>query len=238
MIIDVLNSGSSGNCYLLKTNNEILILDAGVKLKEILQYLNFSLEKVVGCVVTHEHNDHILSVKDLLKNGIKVAANERIFSNEKSSFKIKMKHGKLIKLGGFTIYSFDLKHDVPCLGYFIAHKEIGKLAYITDTMSCNYSFKDINYFLIECNYCDEVLEENIANFLVEKNMKERLMTTHMEISTTIKTIKNNDLSKLKSIILCHLSKKNSCEKIIKERIKKEIGIPTFIAKKGEKIILI
>lgn len=55
MNLKVLSSGSHGNCYLLSTENETLILDCGMPIKEIKKGLNFDLRRVSGVVVTHSH---------------------------------------------------------------------------------------------------------------------------------------------------------------------------------------
>lgn len=48
-------SGSSGNTYLIKTNTETLVLDAGVPFKEVKIALGFNISQISGVVVTHEH---------------------------------------------------------------------------------------------------------------------------------------------------------------------------------------
>ena len=53
--IRIINSGSSGNCYLLMANKEVLVLDAGVPFKEVKIALGFNIRQIVGTVVTHEH---------------------------------------------------------------------------------------------------------------------------------------------------------------------------------------
>jgi phosphoribosyl 1,2-cyclic phosphodiesterase len=53
--ITCLGSSSSGNCYLLECDNEVLILELGVSWKEVLKGLNYNLEKVVGVLVSHSH---------------------------------------------------------------------------------------------------------------------------------------------------------------------------------------
>lgn len=50
-----LATGSSGNCYLLSTENETLIFDCGIPIKEIKKGLDFDLGGIVGVVVTHSH---------------------------------------------------------------------------------------------------------------------------------------------------------------------------------------
>ena len=78
MKLKCLGSGSSGNCYLLSTETETLILDCGISVMEIKKGLNFDLSKVVGCIVTHSHKDHSLSVKDFENMGIPVLSHMRI----------------------------------------------------------------------------------------------------------------------------------------------------------------
>lgn len=72
MSIKVLASGSSGNCYLLETEKEILILECGIRYKDILKGLNFDLSKVVGCLVSHEHKDHCKAIDKIMNTGIDV----------------------------------------------------------------------------------------------------------------------------------------------------------------------
>ena len=65
-----LASGSSGNCYLIKTDDKALLIDAGISGKKIFQGLdNAGVEKedVCGILVTHEHIDHVRSLPILTK---------------------------------------------------------------------------------------------------------------------------------------------------------------------------
>lgn len=55
MKLKVLGSSSKGNCYLLESDKEVLIIELGISFKEIKKALNFDISKVVGALVTHEH---------------------------------------------------------------------------------------------------------------------------------------------------------------------------------------
>ena len=51
-------SGSSGNCSLLYTDDEMLILDAGVGvrvLKKHLKSYGLSIREALGILITHDH---------------------------------------------------------------------------------------------------------------------------------------------------------------------------------------
>ncbi len=49
-------TGSTGNAYYLKANNgEILLLDAGLPIQQIKQMIDYEVESVVACLITHSH---------------------------------------------------------------------------------------------------------------------------------------------------------------------------------------
>lgn len=55
MRLNILGSGSEGNTYLIEIDNEVLILDCGIGLKDAKIALNFDLSKIVGCFISHSH---------------------------------------------------------------------------------------------------------------------------------------------------------------------------------------
>ena len=64
------SSGSSGNCYLIKNDRTALLVDAGISGKRIIEGLektDTAREQVRGLFITHEHEDHIKSVRVLGK---------------------------------------------------------------------------------------------------------------------------------------------------------------------------
>lgn len=55
MFLRTISTGSKGNSYALFHNQEILLLDLGVKVKDIKKSIDFRISDVVGCLVTHKH---------------------------------------------------------------------------------------------------------------------------------------------------------------------------------------
>lgn len=53
--LNVLSSSSHGNGYVIKSDNEVLILEAGVPFKECAKVLNYNLEGVKAVCVSHGH---------------------------------------------------------------------------------------------------------------------------------------------------------------------------------------
>jgi len=123
-------------------------------------------------------------------------------------------------------------HDVPCLGFIIEHPEMGKLVFITDTMMIEYKLHKMNHIMIEANYSDEILEDNIQNGLVLPSMRERLLKSHMEIETTKGVLLANDISDINEVILLHLSVGNSNAERFCSEIEKIAGKAVYVAKNG------
>lgn len=49
-------SGSSGNCYALQSDKEILLLDNGVSTKAMMPLIDFRISDICGCLITHSHS--------------------------------------------------------------------------------------------------------------------------------------------------------------------------------------
>lgn len=55
MVLKCLGSSSSGNCYVLDSGKEALIIEAGIDFKSVKVALDFNVRKIVGVVVSHSH---------------------------------------------------------------------------------------------------------------------------------------------------------------------------------------
>lgn len=53
--IRIAGTGSSGNCYIIEAPDDILIVELGIKFRDILKTINFGegIRKVRGCMVSH-----------------------------------------------------------------------------------------------------------------------------------------------------------------------------------------
>lgn len=239
MTLTILGSSSSGNCYLLESKKDILILEAGVNLKEIKKAVK-DWPKIIGCLVTHEHKDHSKSILGLMRYGINVYASAGTFKALKIVKNVhrakKMQVRINYKIGSFTIFPFNIEHDaVQPFGFLIDHKESGRIVFITDTHYCKYCFPKLNNIIIECNYSHEILEKNIEAGRVPDIVRTRLLKNHMSLDTCKGFLKANDLSRVQNIVLCHLSDGNSNARQFKKEVKELTKKNVFVASKGLKI---
>lgn len=225
MLLKVLGSSSSGNCYILENHTEALIIEAGVSFKEILR--NVDHKKIVGCLVSHEHKDHAKYLDDYRNHGIEIIApfEDHIDLS-----------GIVMGLGGFNIKTFENHHNVECYGFYMHHKDIGNLVFSTDTGYIEYKFRDINHYLIECNYSKEILDQRVENGF-DPHLADRIVKDHMSLETCKEFFQVNDLSKTRNVVLLHLSDSNSNAEQFQAEIHELTKKQTYIADKGLEVDL-
>lgn len=236
MELIVLGSNSQGNCYLLVGRDEVLIIEAGIKFGEVKKVLNYNISNIVGCLISHEHNDHAGHYMEYLKMGFPVLSPEAVYRHKGYSvmppFAKIVQPGRGYKVGNFKIIPFEVQHDVPAFGYQVDHPDMGRLVFLTDTFYCEYIFDDVNHWLIEANYADDILDQNIADGRMPPSMRPRLLKSHMELETTKGILSTNNLKETQNIILIHLSDGNSDEARFVREIAGLAGKPVVTAKKG------
>ena len=227
MDIRCIGSGSKGNAYLVSDNQTTILLECGVRFKQIQEACDFSISDIKACLITHEHKDHCRCVKDILKRGIEVyctmgtAQVLEIITNPYCN--VLPKYGQVFKVGSFEITAFEAEHDAvePC-GYLIFSTVTGeKLLFLTDSYYCRYSFRELTHILIECNYNDEILDSSKDSV----SLKKRVLRSHMSLKNCIGflTSKTNDITKVDCIHLIHLSDRNSDEEYMKRRVAEATG---------------
>jgi phosphoribosyl 1,2-cyclic phosphodiesterase len=228
MDIQVLASSSRGNCYRISDGSTPLILECGIRFKEIQQKLNFRLSEIAGCLLSHEHLDHSKAVKDIMKAGIDCYMSQ----GTAEAIGVSGHRVRIVKeqfrVGTWTILPFDTVHDaVEPLGFLLASgKE--KLLFATDTSYIRYRFKGLTHIMIEANYQREILEHGVEEGLVPVVVRNRIRRSHFDLNHLKEFFRANDLSKLQGVWLLHLSDGNSDEGQFKREIQEIVGKPVYI----------
>lgn len=234
MELKCLGSGSNGNCYILQNDTEALVIEAGISLAEVKKALNWNTAKVKVCVISHQHNDHAGHATEYEKAGFPLLTLPSVIEAKRlqasTTTPIAKGHGYIY--GGFKILPFEVKHDVPCVGFLIEHQETGRILFFTDTYAMPYDFKNITHWMAEANYSDEILGNNVLEGHVPAVLRKRVITSHMSIDNAIGILKRSDLTKTKDILLLHLSDGNSNEKEFITKVQRATGKTTRAARAG------
>lgn len=228
-------SGSSGNLYTVEANNgKRLIIDPGVRWNKILDAMDYDISSVVGCLLTHEHKDHGMSILHVMKAGIDAYAScgtWRILPAKNHRRAVVLGHFEkwytpVNGNGDFQFMPFHTLHDAEdSLGYVVkCDREY--LLFATDTAFIRQRFNvAFDIIAIECSYDRAILQERVDTGTINESLAKRLLSSHMEKQETIRYLKEFcDLSKCREIHLLHMSRDN----IEAEETRKEIENMFFI----------
>lgn len=227
MKIEVIASGSSGNCYKISNEDTTLLIECGIPYKKIQQALNFKTTDIDGVLVSHEHMDHAKSCKDLIKAGV----NLYMTKGTKEALKLESHRVKTfrqwsmyldVEIGSFIIKPFRTIHDAKEPVGFVVYDSVSKeeLVFITDTQYSIYNFSP-DYFMLEVNYVTESINKSES---IHPDLRARIKKTHMSLDTAINLLERSDLSNLKKVYVMHLSDSNSDAELIKERLQELTGV--------------
>lgn len=208
MFVRCIGTGSSGNCYALYDNDgKILLLDLGLARKQILKGIDFNVSDVVGAVVSHGHRDHAKAVKDFENMGIKVW---KPFSENNLTDRMKFE--------GFSVQCFPLPHNgVANFGFYI-NANGQKILYLTDYEYCRFNFKSlqVNHIICECNYQQELVSRDLANY-------EHKIWGHSSLDYCKRFISDNKTSSLRTVILCHMGVETTIAEECLSEVQKVVG---------------
>ena len=236
--INVIASGSSGNCTLVTTSaGEKILFDVGIaykKFAEITGYVDYA-------IITHEHTDHahLPAIKKLLENGTDVYMTK----GTRDALELEKRHNlhtftanlemPSLRLGSCKLKALGAMHDAAEPIVFQIYDDDDRVFYSTDTRHPTNWCGEDNVFtkvLIEANFSEPVL---LASD-IDKWRKERVFNNHTSIERVIGHFEHqkkyvgtrfDELYKLKEIHLIHVSKDNGNAEIFKAALEAVMDVP-------------
>jgi len=216
----VLASGSSGNCTILDIDGKLLMIDVGIAVNEIeekLFSLGYTSLDIGAILITHDHNDHIRSIRHY-DTSLIYGGHINYNLNEGNILEPNMEY----ELLGCKIIPVMLSHDSGvCYGYRIEYN--GEVfVYVTDTGY--FSVKNLSllenadYYVFESNHDPSMLMKTRRPMFI----KQRILSDYGHLCNNDSAFVLTKLigKKTKQIVLAHLSR---------EANTKELAYDTFYA---------
>jgi phosphoribosyl 1,2-cyclic phosphodiesterase len=238
-------SGSSGNCSFLFTENDGLLIDAGVGVRSLKrQFKDFGLHlsDVKNILITHDHADHVKSVGSLSKEknlpvwttrGVHAGINKNWCVRHKiAPEQVKyVEKGNSFQLGDFAVTPFGVPHDSEDnVGYCIEHGGVTfvlmtDVGHLTDEMK-EYIGK-ANYLVIEADYD----KKRLLDGPYPKHLKSRILgpSGHMSNEECGTALAENATPKLRNVWLCHLSDTNNDPDLAENTVKQVLRAHGIVA---------
>jgi phosphoribosyl 1,2-cyclic phosphodiesterase len=200
MRLQILGSGSAGNCALLQTEGARVLIDAGFswrKLNELLRGAGARMEEIDAVFLTHEHGDHAAGVE-----GFKKHPRTEIYANAATARAVQAKAGReaswrIFETGGvfrvrdLEVTSFAVPHDAQePVGFRFAHGHADdlfaprrSLAWLTDLGHApghvHRHLREADVVVVESNHCPKLLE---ADHRRPWSTKQRIRGRHGHLS--------------------------------------------------------
>lgn len=169
LAIHALASGSKGNAFIVRNNDDCLLIDCGTTqtyLRTAMNSIGIKTEDIDAVLITHHHTDHIAQLSMFKAKPIYAHCDLKVECK-------KIEVLEYFKVKNFRIMAIPMSHDAEnTVGYII---EVGdeKLIYITDTgyiQEKHYQYlKDADYIVLEFNHDLKMLmETNRPMFLKQR----------------------------------------------------------------------
>lgn len=224
-------TGSKGNAYSICDGDHKILIDPGIRFKDLQKKTDFTLSKYDFALISHEHKDHCRAMVDIARLGIPIAMSLGTYNarqNDQSkmgSLPILLESENPWTFDRWSILPFNIQHDAAePLGFLIQSPSGKKIVYATDTYFIKYIFSGVTHWMVEANYSEALLQKNND---LDAATKSRIRTSHFEIENVKKFFAAQDLSATEKIYLIHLSDQNSDEKIFVKEVEALTGKPVF-----------
>ena len=222
MDICALASGSSGNCFYIQNGDDSVLIDGGINSKRIAESLSAikrNPENIRGIFITHEHTDHIRGVDVFARQfnipifATKKTADKCFLCSDESLINF-IKNNEVIEIGGMRVEAFSKSHlAIDPVFYNIVNGK--KISIITDVgYSCKNviaNVSDTDFLFIESNYDDVMLEKGPYPLFLKEWIKGR--QGHLSNLQSALCVLEHSSSRLKHVVLSHISKNNNTEEL-------------------------
>ncbi len=227
-------SGSSGNSYVLYSDSDALMIDAGVgvrALKKHAKSYGLALSRVHHLLVTHDHADHIKCVGSLSHDlHLPVYATEAVHHGIDRNYCVarkvdaELRHylvpGTPVEAGTFRVTPFSVPHDSSDNVGYQVEAQGTVFCIITDagrvTEEMGQYIGRANYLVLEANHDVEMLQ----NGPYPQHLKKRIQsgTGHLNNVACGEAIAHYMNEQLRHVWLCHLSEENNHPELARKTV--------------------
>lgn len=219
-----LNSGSNGNGYYIGTQDEAVLVDAGISCRETerrMARLGLDIAAVKAIFISHEHTDHTRGVEVLSrKHRIPVFITDLTHRLSRLQINPALKQPlsahEHIRVGQLTVRAFPKWHDAAEPLSFVVtgndvtvgvFTDIGTVCHelISHLSECHAAF-------LEANYDEGMLDRGRYPLMLKRRI--RGAEGHLSNTQALDLFLNHRSRQLNTLILSHLSAENNHPQLV------------------------
>ena len=233
----VLGSGSGGNAILVECEESRILIDCGFgsrTLAKRLKAIDVAPESIDGCLITHEHSDHISGATSCAKRwgwgvyatpgtaqaGELTGANVHLFEP-----------GMTVDFPRMTFESVRTPHDaMQSVGFIVQSRSTGARAGVfTDigyvTRRIAKSCESLDILVIESNHDEDMLHHGPYSPWLKKRIAGRF--GHLSNPEAARFAREMVNRELQHVVLAHLSEENNSPDVAMTTMKEAIAKTRF-----------
>ncbi|HWQ79389.1 MAG TPA: MBL fold metallo-hydrolase [Anaerovoracaceae bacterium] len=226
------SSGSSGNCYLIRSRTTAILVDAGISGRRIYEGLEKTTtprEQLAALLITHEHIDHTKSVRTIMRKekAMKAYANAmtwgqiggQVCEEQREIFET----GETFPIGDIAVRTFRVSHDAAEPVGFTFSSGGKQISIVTDTGCMSEEIiseiKDADILILEANHDVDMLRVGRYPWF----LKQRILGEEGHLSNAaageiiLRLLSEN--GKERHVLLAHLSKENNFPEMAYQTVK-------------------
>ena len=233
MEVHVLASGSDGNCTVIESDGEAIMIDAGISCRRILDLMEkegVDKDMLKAILITHEHADHVSGAgATSRKLDIPVVANLNTFNESKLG---NVQHwvynsNSCIDIGQFHVTPLPTSHNAIEPNCYFTEVDDKKVLIATDTGKFSFQIEHAlamaDVAVVESNYDTKML----VNGPYPPSLKSLIGSErgHMcNIDTGFAIKRTMGQNEHRQIFLAHLSRTNNTPDIARQSVADITGI--------------
>jgi phosphoribosyl 1,2-cyclic phosphodiesterase len=236
MKVNILASGSGGNCIALTSGETTILVDIGIaktKIEKRLIEVGIRPDEINAILVTHAHSDHIKGISLANKYRIPVYAAEgewKSITGVDDDLKKPYKSEHDILLVGFYVETFRTHHDAyDSVGYVVSDYEGNKTSICLDTGHVDdqmlAKMEGSTTYIIESNHEPNMVE--VSNY--PDSVKARVLSNigHLSNEQTARALSRLITGTGEQIYLTHLSSSNNMPALAEMTVKRVLAKQGF-----------
>jgi len=226
------SSGSSGNCYFIQSDESAILVDVGISGRKVfnsLENTGVELSDVNAVLITHEHADHVKSLRVVTKKMPNVCAyanggtwesiKHLVEDDKRKTFET----GKDFHINDIRVKPFLISHDAAEPVGFSFYKANKQISILTDvgflSRDVYDEIKGADLLILEANHDVEMLRiGKYPWFLKQRILGKRGHLSNVDAADTICKILS-EKQKNMHVLLAHLSKENNFPEMAYQTIK-------------------
>lgn len=237
-------SGSNGNCYYVAKGDDAVLIDVGINRKHVelrMARAGIDPRSVRAIFITHEHTDHIRGLMVFSKRyQVPIYLTRGTYEGARLPLPSHLVHfiqpDDRIKVGELTVLGIPKYHDAkePCS--FVVTDGKVNISIMTDLgRGCDnvkHVIQHSDVLLLESNYDTEMLLSGPYPYYLKNRI--RGGWGHLSNAEALQVFVENKTSRLKHLILGHLSGENNTVELVESVFRPHCkGIALSVARRTE-----